>query len=109
MNKIILVLIIYFVSGCTSTGEVVKMGPDTYSLWSHAAPIRGGITGAKTTAIKKANKYCASIGKEIIISNVSGNPFSNMTDITFQCLDKDDPKFKRPIYKASPHIVIENR
>ena len=49
------------------------MGPDTYSISVHAAPARGGESGARQIALTEANEYCLKLGKEILVSNISSH------------------------------------
>lgn len=45
-------------SGCAMTSDVMDMGNGVYMISAHAAPIRGGETGAQDVAYSDANKYC---------------------------------------------------
>lgn len=117
----IFILVMALVS-CAQSSGVLKMGPDTYSVSVYAAPVRGGITGAKRIAFKEANEYCTALGKEILISNTAlgdsasiGHFYGGTTDITFLCLDKGDTQLKRPNYNpptkimpTTPDIAIEH-
>lgn len=89
------------------------MGPDTYSVSVHAAPARGGASGARNLAITEANEKCVAEGKEILVTNISSGPSSHFpggtVDVTFQCLAKSDPGLQRPTYRAAPTTVIEDR
>lgn len=102
-----------FLISCAQSSGVLKMGPDTYSVSIHAAPARGGEPGAKKLAITEANNYCISLGKEILVTNISTYPSSHFpggtADVTFLCLAKSDPELQRPVYKKAPDILIENR
>ena len=99
--------------GCIQSSGVLKMGPDTYSISVHAAPGQGGMTGSKRTAINEANAHCSAMRKEIVITNADSHPSTHFpggtTDVTFLCLDKRDIELKRPKYRDSPDIIIENR
>lgn len=110
---IILILTVGVLGGCMRTGDILKMGPDTYSVSSYRAPIFGGASGAQSNAIKEANAHCESIGKEIIVSNThkvySRHKMGGTSEITFMCLDREDSELTRPKYRANPDVVIENR
>lgn len=89
------------------------MGPDTYTVSVHAAPARGGESGARKIALTEANVYCASLGREILVSNISSARSTHFpggtVEATFSCLPKDDPDLKRPEYRKEPNVVIEDR
>lgn len=100
-------------SACAQSSGVLKMGPDTYSVSVHAAPVRGGESGARNLALSEANARCAGEGKEIIVTNISSGRSTHLpggtVDVTFQCLSKGDPDLQRPSYRSAPSAVIEDR
>ena len=102
-----------FLSACAQSSGVLKLGPDTYSVSVHAAPARGGESGARNLALTEANKKCSEEGKEIMVTNISSGRSSHLpggtVEATFQCLAKDDPGLKRPIYRDAPTTIIEDR
>lgn len=112
MNKLIIYfpLMLFAVSGCTQSTGVLKMGPDTFSISSSSIV---GILEAKKKAINEANQHCASLDREIFISNTSFKPadhFADSTaDVTFYCLSKGDPDLVRPVYQAAPDVIIKNK
>ncbi len=55
------------VSGCAITSDVMDTGNGTYMISAHAAPIRGGATGANEVAYKDANKFCEAKGGHAIV------------------------------------------
>lgn len=83
-----------FLSGCASSG-VVKTGPDTYmvanSEWGFTS---GGYQKAK--AIAEADRYCASIGREILVIRSKDNDVAfgktPAAEVEFRCLPKSDPE-----------------
>jgi hypothetical protein len=89
------------------------MGPDTYTVSVHAAPARGGESGARKIALTEANEYCARLGREILVSNLSSHRSTHFpggtVEATFNCLSKEDPSLKRPKYQKEPDVVIEDR
>lgn len=89
------------------------MGPDTYSVSVHAAPARGGESGARNLALTEANTKCTGEGKEILVTNISSGRSSHLpggtVEVTFQCLSKGDPDLQRPTYRSAPTTVIEDR
>lgn len=112
MHKTVL-LCVGILTGCAQSSGVLKMGPDTYSVSVHAAPARGGESGARQLALSDANQYCAKDGKEILVTNISSGASSHLpggtVDITFQCLAKGDRDLRRPTYQQAPSAVIEDR
>jgi len=98
------------ISGCGSTGDVMKLGPDTYTVSASKHYTSGG-AAAKTNALQAAIKYCEDLSKEVLVTNTQDGfdvPFYTYS-VTFNCLDKKDPQLKRPSYKRSPDILIENK
>lgn len=98
--------------GCAQSSGVLKMGPDTYSISVHAAPARGGESGARSLAMEEAHTHCSSFNKEIVVTNISSYASTHLpggtADIIFQCLDSDDPELQRPKYRNAPDVLIEN-
>jgi hypothetical protein len=100
-------------AGCAQSSGVLQMGPDTYTVSVHAAPARGGESGARAIALKDANDRCARDGKEILVTNIGSGRSTHLpggtVDITFRCLSKGDPDLQRPMYRNVPSAVIEDR
>lgn len=112
--KILTILIISIqLAACAQSSGILKMGPDTYSVSVHAAPARGGESGARNLALTEANERCSAEGKEILVTNIASGPSSHFpggtVNITFRCLAMGDPELQRPIYRSVPSAVIENR
>lgn len=94
---------------CGSTGGVMKLGPDTYTVSASKHYTSGGAV-AKTNALESANNHCLQLGKELLVTNTSNGyeaPFYTYS-VTFNCLNKNDPQLTRPTYKKSPDVLIEN-
>jgi hypothetical protein len=99
--------------GCAQSGGVLPMGPDTYSTSAAAAPARGGWSEARRLALTEANQHCASLGKEILVMDVS-TATTNLygagsASVTFRCLSPGDPELVRPDIRRVPDAVIEDR
>ena len=105
-------LLCLFITGCAQSSSVLKMGPDTYTVSIHAAPLRGGETGAKALALKQASEHCSSIQRELLVNNISVKPSSHLpggtADLIFRCLSLNDSELIRPSYEKSPDILIKN-
>lgn len=99
--------------GCSQSSGVLKMGPDTYTVSVHAAPIRGGESGARKIALTEASNKCVAEGGEILVTNIESKPSSHLAggtvNLTFRCLSANDPDLKRPEYKPAPNVVIEDK
>lgn len=54
-------------AGCAMTSTVMDTGGGTYMISGHAAPIRGGATGANDVAYTDANKFCAGKGGHAVV------------------------------------------
>ena len=115
VKKIILILALSLLvfSGCVQSSGVLKVGPDTYTVSAYAAPVRGGESGARKSALTEANQHCFSVGKEILVSNISSSPLTHFrggtVEVTFVCLAKDDPELQRPKFRKAPSVIIEDR
>jgi hypothetical protein len=85
---------------CATSSGVQKLGPDTFTVSSAAAPARGG--EARRIALDEANEYCAQEAKEILVMNIhtsTTNAFgAGSADVTFRCLTKGDSELRRPDY-----------
>ena len=99
--------------GCAQSSGVLKMGPDTYTVSIHAAPARGGQSGAKKLAYAEAAEHCAKMGREMLVANTYSGESSHLpggtVDLNFQCLAKGDRDLRRPTYASEPAIVIQKR
>ena len=81
---------ILLLAACVSSG-VVKTGPGTYMI----ANSEWGVTSGgyqKAKVISEADKYCASLGKEIVItgSKQQGVAFAKVpsAEVEFKCIPK---------------------
>lgn len=113
MRYISILLIIFtpILSSCASSSGVLPLGPDTYTI-SAGGVLTGSISGndtkAKQKALKEANQFCSKKGKYILVTNINmqSTGFGSTSDITFKCLNKDDPEYKRPRYEKAPDIKV---
>ena len=97
--------------GCGSTGGVMKLGPDTYTVTASKHNFAGGAPSAQSNALEMANAYCDGMGREVLVKNTStgfDRPMYTYS-VTFQCLNKGDAGLVRPNYKQAPNVVIENK
>jgi hypothetical protein len=83
---------------CAHSG-VVNVGPDTYMIAnSDWGVTSGGYVKAK--AIGEASKYCASIGREILVLDSTQNDMrfgrEAAAEVRFRCILKGDPELTRP-------------
>ncbi len=99
------------VAGCGSTGGVMKLGPDTYTVTASKHNFAGGAPSAQSNALEMANAHCEGMGKEVLVKNTTSGFDRPMYtySVTFQCLNKTDPSLVRPSYKQAPNVVIENK
>lgn len=58
---------IILLAGCAKTSGLMEAEDGTYLISAHAAPIRGGATGANEVAYDEARKFCEAAGKRAII------------------------------------------
>lgn len=101
MLRPILIFSLTLLAGCVTSSGILKMGPDTYSL--SVTDELEGVPGAKKAAFAEASAYCEQLKKEILVINTSSNSSlfdsSGQFEMTFRCLDNDDPDYTRPNYK----------
>jgi uncharacterized protein YceK len=115
MKWFILLLAIGVVSGCASirSSGALNMGPDTYSISVWAAPIQGGVAGAKQRSYQEASAKCAESGEQMLVMNehfaVLDGLGTGSDDLTFQCLAPNDPGLAtRPNYQKPANVIIQN-
>lgn len=87
-------------AGCQSVSDVTQIGKDTYQV---DATTHGGFQShGETTALAlvKAREFCAARGKELQAAAAKTSGARGWTplesDLTFQCLDANDPAYVRP-------------
>ena len=96
-------------TACGSTGGVMKLGPDTYTVSASKHYTSGGAV-AKTNALEAANMHCIAMGKELLVGNMTNShepPFYT-SSVNFNCFSKGDPQLTRPTYRPAPNVLIEN-
>jgi hypothetical protein len=95
-------------SACGSTGTVMQMGPDTYTVTASKHNMSGGASDAQNNALASATAYCSSMGKDLLVKNAFSSferPYYSYS-ITFRCLAESDPALKRPTDRKSPDTGI---
>lgn len=111
--KIFALLLVVAATGCAQSSGAMKMGPDTYTISTHAAPALGGESGAKNRSLTEANTYCESMGKNIVVTSMETKQSTHLpggtADITFMCLADGDPDLQRPQYEPAADLVVETR
>lgn len=109
MNKKASLVLFTLLVGCAS--GPAQVGPDTYMMsdtgawsWSSGSNLKAGL-------YNKAYSFCAEKGKEMMPANTSQNnaDFSTFAhaEITFRCLDKNDPELRRPLMESVPNIKVK--
>ncbi len=96
--KIKLVLIAaacFTISACSNNGPL-KIGKDTYSISNKV--LFSGSSGAKGDALKTANEYCQSQGKQVLLKSQSSSECMlkggcGEADTVFMCLNENDPRY----------------
>lgn len=98
-------------TGCAQSSGVLQLGPDTYTVSVHAAPVRGGESGARKIALNEAGQQCQSMRREIFVTNITSGRSSHLpggtVEVTFRCLHPGDPGLQRPVYESVPDAVIQ--
>ena len=96
-------------SACVSVGEVQPIGRDSYTV---SVDVHGGEPAGEVRghAIKRANEYCDSIGKHMLLTHTESGGVRGWTPqtatITFQCLAEDDPAYRRNTMRKEAGTVI---
>mgnify|MGYP001589456900 CR=1 FL=1 len=101
---------VVLVIGCVSTSQVLEMGRDTYSV-SATASSYNTATSARQSAFEVGANKCASLGKRFMFLNESTVPIGYRTtvNVTFRCLNENDPEYARPNIRQTPDVVIEDQ
>lgn len=107
MKRVILLLLVaFFCSGCfTTTSNVLPFGPDTFTVIAENDV--DDSVAAKNNAIMKANQHCKDLGKQFL--PVTATSSIGKYDLTFRCLNANDPELQRPVWESAPDVVIENK
>jgi hypothetical protein len=106
MRKLILASCLSL-GACSSTG-VLPIGPDTYRITESAINSFGGQVTAEAGALKTANEYCESQGRQmLLIADQRGEPTlgSGGFSMNFRCLAPGDQELRRPNYRPTPNIA----
>ncbi len=98
IGRLVAAAVCVLCGACAHSGAV-KVGPDTYMIanseWGFTS---GGYQAAK--AINEASKYCASLGREILVLDSSQHDLqfgkTPAAEVRFRCLLKGDPELARP-------------
>ncbi|EMR13951.1 hypothetical protein MPL1_02283 [Methylophaga lonarensis MPL] len=85
-------------TGCAlNTSGVRTVGPDTYNVMTDDM----NASTAKGAALEQAERHCAEMGKQVLVSKISMRKRMRYTyDVTFLCLNEGDPKLVRPEYET---------
>lgn len=114
------------VAGCAINSGVQPYGPDTYTVSVHHAPILGGASTARQSALDEANKYCQNTGGTFtpLGSQEGGGTIYGPEDfnLTFRCVKgvsyataaaqaqaaSDECKNKRLAGELKTHVDVVN-
>jgi len=99
--------------GCASSNNVQKLGPDTFLISSQVMFGPNKANSARAAALRGAEDFCLKQDKEVLVDEYksTGHAMSltGDTQVRFKCLNKGDPDLKRPDFRQTPDLVIENR
>lgn len=109
MKNLLPVLIILCLVACANSGPQ-PIGKDTY-IESVRVSLSGQ-SGAKTEALTTANKHCAQEGKKLLLDHITSSECAlhggcREAEITYLCLDGNDPRFKSPHMEKDADTVIQ--
>src|SRR5258708_18198107 len=113
MKPLAAIAVLTVLTSCAVTQKVTQLGPDTYTVGASAAPVRGGASAARSMAVEEAGNYCRSQGKQILVKNIESHTTNyagaGSTDVTFRCLNENDPELTRPAYQPAPNVIIQDQ
>ena len=112
LHAVTCVLAATTLSGCVSTSEVLDMGRDTYSVSATANGFRSAAS-ARQSAFETGKEMCEKQDKRFMFVNESTARtrmgIDTTVDVTFRCLNENDPEYKRPMVRQAPDVVIEDQ
>jgi hypothetical protein len=99
--SIVLFISIISLAGCLSTGQVLEMGHDTYSVTATAtAEIFQLASQVRESAFKAGAEKCISLGKRFMLikesSRLTRMGFDTTVTVTFRCLSENDSEYATP-------------
>jgi len=98
MRTILILSLLTILVGCANTGPI-QIGKDAYTV-SVRVPLSGP-SGAKGDALREASAFCISQKKQILLQSENSYECAlhggcGEAEITFLCLDENDPRYKIP-------------
>jgi hypothetical protein len=104
---------IILISGCATTSSIVPYGKDSYLISAEDAWGGASSGSLQVKAAEKANQFCESQGKKLVVRNLSAAGVQAWTGtsstLVFSCLDASDPEYSRPTLRKEADTVIEDR
>jgi hypothetical protein len=104
-GAVVLIILCNFAACVTVGSNVVPIGKDTYQLSMTGV---GFATQANTNtkALQAANKYCEKLGKHLLFQrNAESGVYGwspRQSNLTFLCLDANDPDYVRAKPQQDP-------
>lgn len=83
-----LIFSVLALTGCAWQSDALQVDPNTFQTSANASPARGGMTGAQQMALTNANTKCASLGKQIHVTDIKTEhafPANGVATVTFEC------------------------
>lgn len=81
-------VILLVLSGCAWQSAALDLGNGVFEASANAAPVRGGVTGAREMALSNAKAHCSASGKAIEVTDVRTGysfPANGTATVTFRC------------------------
>ena len=96
MKNLILVIMVMGAVACANSGPI-EIGKDTYSISTRVA--FSGAAGARGEALQTASTFCLQQNRYVLLETEHSEECAlhggcGQTEITFMCLDKNDPRYK---------------
>lgn len=102
-------IVLFMANGCATTTDPVQIGKDTYTSsgswgWSSSSSLRSDL-------YKEASAFCANKGKIMDALQATGHDSGYAqwatAELTFRCLDVDDPEYTRKQMQFQPNVRVQ--
>ncbi len=111
--KRILILSLFLVSACSSTG-VIPVGGDSYMVSKQTATGFQSAVGIKGEILKEANEFCERKGLRMMVVSLrskDGEPGRSYAtaELVFKAVKETDPEYQNYLLKRDADKIIEIR
>jgi hypothetical protein len=103
-----LVSFFFFLTACAGTDikDVQGCGEGIYAVSASANhPYGNYVTTSRKAALAKANTFCRSKDKQLLVENINEGFLSS---VTFRCLAEGDPELQQSDHQHKPAATVQN-